>query len=198
MPPPESTAESSVEKVLRMIDYLTRVALLKTKVNRDLAGYEEVVWLSSVPSDKHCFTQASGRSEEHETDVWLEVKAGKEPGLPEVPGVCKEWIDPETLTDTSKPPQLGAETTLEIPNPACPEDSGQPKRSLRMRSSLTTRKCKRLGLNIWNRIGVHGPTSTTRGKRCMTFTPRSSRSTRNSCGLVRNTSLSSDLGCSVG
>ncbi len=127
MPPPESTAESSVEKVLRMIDYLTRVALLKTKVNRDLAGYEEVVWLSSVPSDKHCFTQASGRSEEHETDVWLEVKAGKEPGLPEVPGVCKEWIDPETLTDTSKPPQLGAETTLEIPNPACPEDSGQPK-----------------------------------------------------------------------
>ena len=127
MPPPENSTGSSVEKVVRMIDYLARVALLKTKVNRDLAGYEDVVWLSYVPSDKNCFTQAWGRSEEHETDVWLEVKARKEPGLPAVPGVCKDWVDPETLSDTSKPPQLVAETTLEIPNPAWTDDSDQPR-----------------------------------------------------------------------
>jgi very-short-patch-repair endonuclease len=127
MTPPESSTKSSVEKVVRMIAYLTEVALLKTRVNRDLAGYEEVVWFSSVPRDKNCFTQAWGRSEDHETDAWLEVKARKEPSLPEVPGVCKDWVDPDTLSDTSKPPQLVAETTLEIPNPAWTEGSDEPK-----------------------------------------------------------------------
>ena len=123
----ESPAKSSVKRVVRLIDFLTRVALLRTKVNRDVARYEQVVWLSSVPRDKNCFTQAWGQSEDHEAHEWLEVKARKEPGLPGVPGVCKDWVDPEILTDTSKPPQLVAETTLEIPNPAWTEDSDEPK-----------------------------------------------------------------------
>jgi len=127
MPSPESSAKSSVEKAVRLIDFLTRVALLRTKVNRDVATYEQVVWLSSVPRDKNCFTQAWGRSEDHETAEWLEVKARKEPALPGVPDICKDWIDPETLTDTSKPPQLVPETTLEIPNPTWTEGSEEPK-----------------------------------------------------------------------
>jgi len=127
MPLNETAFNPSVGKVLRLIDFLTRVALLRTKVNRDVASYEQVVWLSSVPRDKNCFTQAWGRSEDAEAHEWLEVEARKEPGFPTVPGVCKDWVDPESLTDTSKPPQPLAKTTLEIPNPAWTEGSDEPK-----------------------------------------------------------------------
>lgn len=127
MPSSESNTRSVVEKAVRLIDFLTRVALLRTKVYRDLASYEQVVWLSSVPRDKNCFTQAWGRSEDHEADEWLEVKARKEPGLPEVPVVCKDWVDPETLTDTTKPPKLVPKITLQIPNPAWTEGSEEQK-----------------------------------------------------------------------
>jgi very-short-patch-repair endonuclease len=127
MPNLVTSAKPLIEKVVRMIDYLARVAMLRTKVNRDVANYEEVVWISSIPHDKNCFTQAWGHSDEREVDEWLEVTARKEPKLPEVPSICKNWIDPETLTDTSKPPQLAAKTTLEVPNSDWSQESDAPK-----------------------------------------------------------------------
>lgn len=131
MPSANRNSNLSVEKAVRLIDFLTRTAQLRTKVNRDVASYEEVVWLASVPHDKNCFTQAWGRSADHEVHEWLEVRARKEPVLAEVPAGCKGWVDPETLFDTRKPPCLVDETTFEIPNPAWTEGSQEPENILK-------------------------------------------------------------------
>ena len=62
------------EKAVRLVDYLLRLATLRTKLIRDIAEYEKVLWVSSVPHERGCFTQAWGRDEEHEPDEWLEVQ----------------------------------------------------------------------------------------------------------------------------
>lgn len=64
---------SQADKATRLLDYLLRLASLRTKLIRDIAEYEKVLWLSSVPHERGCFTQAWGRDEEHEPDEWLEV-----------------------------------------------------------------------------------------------------------------------------
>ncbi|HSW38345.1 MAG TPA: hypothetical protein VLL97_02495 [Acidobacteriota bacterium] len=59
---------SEIQKAVRFVEYLTRLALIRTKLIRDIAEYEKVLWVSRVPLERGCFTQAWGRDEEHETD----------------------------------------------------------------------------------------------------------------------------------
>lgn len=63
-----SSAQSSNEKAVRLVDYLLRLASLRTKLIRDIADYEKVLWISDLPHERDCFTQAWGREEEHEPD----------------------------------------------------------------------------------------------------------------------------------
>lgn len=115
------------EKAVRLVEYLTRLASLRTKLIRDVADYERVIWLSSVPRDRGCFTQAWGRDEEHEPDEWLEVQIRREPELPAVPDLCKDWEIPETRRNKKDLPELLTEITRQIPNPDWREGSDQPE-----------------------------------------------------------------------
>ena len=64
-----STTQSPNEKTVRLVDYLLQLATLRTKkLIRDIDEYEKVLWVSSVPHERGCFTQAWGRDEEHEPD----------------------------------------------------------------------------------------------------------------------------------
>jgi hypothetical protein len=81
------------QKVIRLADYLLRLATLRTKLIRDIAEYEKILWVSSVPHERGCFTQAWGRDEEHESDEWLEMQNRREPELPAVPPPCKDWVN---------------------------------------------------------------------------------------------------------
>ena len=56
------------QKVARLVDYLLRLATLRTKLVRDIAEYEKVLRFSTVPHERGCFTQSWGRDEEHEPD----------------------------------------------------------------------------------------------------------------------------------
>ncbi|MBP8606309.1 MAG: tyrosine-type recombinase/integrase, partial [Phycisphaerae bacterium] len=49
------------EKAIRLMDYLLRLANLRTKLIRDIAEYEKVLWVSDIPHEHGCFTQAWGR-----------------------------------------------------------------------------------------------------------------------------------------
>ena len=64
----QQTHSPEQEKVARLVDYLLRLATLRTKLIRDVADYERVLWVSTVPHERGCFTQAWGRDEEHEPD----------------------------------------------------------------------------------------------------------------------------------
>ena len=81
----QQTHSPEAQKVVRFVDYLTRLASLRAKLIRDIAEYEKVLWVSNVPHERGCFTQAWGRDEEHEPDEWLEVQNRREPELPVVP-----------------------------------------------------------------------------------------------------------------
>jgi len=122
-----SSAQSSNEKAVRLVDYLLRLASLRTKLIRDIADYEKVLWISDFPHERDCFTQAWGREEEHEPDEWLEVQNRREPELPVVPAQCKDWVSLPSLRDKNDLPELLTEITRQIPNLDWREDSDQPK-----------------------------------------------------------------------
>jgi DNA replication protein DnaC len=94
---------------------------------RDLGEYQNVVWLSSVPSERGCFTRAWGQDEEHEPDEWLEVQNRREPELPSVPPPCNDWLNQLALRTKSDLPGLLQEITHEVQNPDWCEGSDQPE-----------------------------------------------------------------------
>jgi hypothetical protein len=118
--------EQQVNKVLRLVDYLFRLADLRTKLIRDIADYEKVLWLSAVPREQGCFTQAWGRDNEHKPDEWLEVQNRREPELPDVPSLCKNWVNLSTLRNKKDQPRLLPQFTRQIQNPDWSEGSDQP------------------------------------------------------------------------
>ena len=115
------------EKAIRLVDFLLRLANLRAKLIRDIAEYEKVLWVSSVPSERGCFTQAWGREEEHEQDEWLEVQNRREPELPTVPIRCEDWVDRSSLRNKNDIPELLSEIIRQMPNPDWHEGSDQPE-----------------------------------------------------------------------
>lgn len=115
------------QKVVRLVDYLLRLATLRTKLIRDIAEYEKVLWVSDVPRERGCFTQAWGRDEEHEPDEWMEVQNRREPELPAIPPSCKDWVNLSTLRNKNDLPELLPQITRQIQNPDWREGSDQPE-----------------------------------------------------------------------
>ncbi len=115
------------EKAVRLVEYLLRVASLSTKQIRDIAEYERVLWVSSVPHERGCFTRAWGRDEEHEPDEWIEVQTRREPKLPDVPPQCADWVSLPSLRNKNDLPKLLPEIARQIPNPDWVEESDQPR-----------------------------------------------------------------------
>jgi hypothetical protein len=97
------------DKVLRLVEYLTALARINTKIVRsyDAEEYRNIIWMHDIPHEpKHCFTQAWGQEDEHESDIWVEVKKFREPELPKIPIKCSEWVKQETLINTRELPEL--------------------------------------------------------------------------------------------
>jgi len=113
------------QKAIRIVDYLLRLATLRTKLIRDIDEYEKVLWVSDVPHERGCYTLAWGRDEEHEPDEWLEVQNRREPELPAVPSSCKDWVNPSTLRNKNDLPELLPQITRQIQNPDWREGSDQ-------------------------------------------------------------------------
>lgn len=116
------------DKAVRLLDYLLRLASLRSKIIRDVSEYEiKPLWLSTVPQQRECFTRAWGNDEEHESDEWLEVQNRREPELPAVPTQCKDWVNIPSLRNKNDLPELLPEITRQVPNPDWREESDQPE-----------------------------------------------------------------------
>ena len=115
------------EKTVRLVDYLQRLATLRSKLIRDIVEYEKILWVSSIPHERGCFTQAWGRDEEHEPDEWIEVETREEPELPAIPNQCKDWVNQTTLRNKSDLPELLSKISRQIQNPDWSEGSDQPE-----------------------------------------------------------------------
>jgi hypothetical protein len=119
----------SVEKskAIRLVDYLIRLASLRTKIVRDVSEYQNVLWIKDIPRQRGCFTQAWGRAEDIDLDVWIEVQTQREPELPSLPALCEDWIEKASLRSKSDIPDLLSEITKQVENPAWQEGSDQPE-----------------------------------------------------------------------
>lgn len=112
-------------KLIRLIDYLIRLASLRTKLIRDVAEYEPTLWVSSIPREKECFTQAWGREEDIDSDIWIEIQSQREPELPCVPERCENWVERASLRNKAELPELLSEITIQVENPAWQEGSDE-------------------------------------------------------------------------
>jgi len=124
----EAIKEESQErnKIIRLVDYLTRQASLRAKTIRDIGDYERTLWISDIPNEKGCFTQAWGRDEEVDSDIWLEVQNQREPELPGVPAKCEDWVERSSLRNKAELPELLPKITIEVENPNREEGSDEP------------------------------------------------------------------------
>jgi very-short-patch-repair endonuclease len=86
-----------------------------------------VLWVNDIPRQKECFTQAWGRDEDYDSDIWAEVQKRREPELPSISDQIKDWIDKKTLRNKNDLPELLPRITRQIYNPARLGGSDQPE-----------------------------------------------------------------------
>jgi len=95
------------DKVIRLVDYLTALAKINANIVRTLDDYRKILWIHNIPHEpKHCFTQVWGQEDEHDGDVWIEVRKIQEPELPKIPAKCLDWVKHDTLRNTKDLPEL--------------------------------------------------------------------------------------------
>ncbi|HLB74387.1 MAG TPA: AAA domain-containing protein, partial [Sedimentisphaerales bacterium] len=114
-------------RAIRLVEYLTRLASLRTKTVRELTEDSQVLWIHKIPQEKGCFTQAWGPDEEYDQDVWIEVQTFREPELPNPPEICRRWVNNSTIRDTKDLPALLETITEQVKNAGWKEGSDQPQ-----------------------------------------------------------------------
>ena len=117
------------KRVLDLVEYLMRLARLRTKIIRDVQDYQDVLWLDDIPrGQKECFTRAWGPDERVEdADIWTEIRNRKEPPLPKVPTDCEGWYEQASLRNKNDIPELLPEITKLIEHPGSQEQTDNPE-----------------------------------------------------------------------
>ena len=121
------TNSAETQKAVRLVDYLTRLASLRSKVIRKIDEYQKVLWVEDVPKQTGCFTQAWGRNEDYDSEVWVEVQTRREPELPSIPPLCQDWVEMPSLRNKHDFPELLPEITRQVATPNGSEGSDQPE-----------------------------------------------------------------------
>jgi len=116
--------DKSRDRAIRLIDYLAALARINSKIIRSIEEYKSVLWVHQIPHEpKHCFCRAWGEEDEYGEDVWIEIKKMKEPKIPSVPEVCRDWVDFQTLRNTNEIPEL--RQTIQVENEKLDTDTGE-------------------------------------------------------------------------
>jgi len=134
-------------RAIRLVEYLTRLASLRTKIVRELTEDSQVLWIHKIPREKGCFTQAWGTNEEYDKDIWVEVQTFHEPELPRPPEICRDWLDNNTIQDTRELPTLLKTITKQVRNPGWEEG---PDQAQYINQTLYLENCHRVR-EEWNK-----------------------------------------------
>lgn len=94
------------DKILRLVDFLSALSHLSSKVFRSIDEYHKKMWVCEIPYEKNCYTRVWGANEEHSDDIWIEIKKFPEPPLPKIPEKCRDWVDHDTLRNIKDIPLL--------------------------------------------------------------------------------------------
>src|SRR5664280_4794 len=81
-------------RAVNLFTFLREVVNLRTKVVRDLAAYETVIWLANVPREPECRCIAwEPRRDEEADSTWIEVRKPRLVGPPKLPEAVKPWVN---------------------------------------------------------------------------------------------------------
>ncbi|MDO8491847.1 MAG: hypothetical protein Q7T04_07530, partial [Dehalococcoidia bacterium] len=94
------------DRAIRLFKFLRELALLKTKIIRDLSEYEKVVWFYDVPQYKGCVSVLGPESDKLQDTAWLEIKHSTEPKRPAVPLFCARWLEEADDENPDAEPRL--------------------------------------------------------------------------------------------
>lgn len=123
-PPEQEVVHNS--KLTNLIDYLNNLAQVTTATTLDLATYQNVLWLESVPRDPavKCFSRHWGPDDNVAEDVWVDVIKMSEPPLPTGLKTIEQWVDETTLQNVDGTPAL-RDTIVVTTSKADPETGVQ-------------------------------------------------------------------------
>ncbi|MDO8578810.1 MAG: hypothetical protein Q7R50_06485, partial [Dehalococcoidales bacterium] len=94
------------DRAVRLFKFLRELALLKTKIVRDLSEYEKVVWLNDVPEYKNCFSVLGPESDKLPDSTWIQIRQSIEPKRPAIPDILRKWLEEDVIEDPHAEPQL--------------------------------------------------------------------------------------------
>lgn len=120
--------KNDINKTVRFFEFLQQIANLRTKSVRSFEDYEKTLWLSDIPNEKGCYTQAWNIEDDNDLSCWIAINNQKEPQLPPIPEECKNWVDFANVENKSEAPKLKEQIIEELDNPAWLEDSTQAKK----------------------------------------------------------------------
>ena len=101
------------DRAIRLFSFLRELAMLKTKVVRDLGQYEQVVWFGDIPEYKGCFSVLTPETDRLQDTTWLEIKKSPEPKKPPVPPPCLKWLEETDEDNLTTEPQLRDEIPID-------------------------------------------------------------------------------------
>jgi hypothetical protein len=109
MPDEPPILDGARQNAIRLFDYLARLVKLRTRVIRDVKGYDDCFWLSDLPRERECSTAAWPEASRTGWNTWLRIRKPQEPAFPDPPADCAAWADEDTLHDTAGEPALRGE-----------------------------------------------------------------------------------------
>ncbi|MFH1699802.1 MAG: AAA domain-containing protein [Candidatus Zixiibacteriota bacterium] len=95
------------DKAIRLFTYLKELSKLRTTHTKDVAKYDEVLWFSDIPKEKHCHCIAwdlwsqTEDEKERAKDIWIEVHKPNLKSPPEVPDELEQWIKDNEVSDSA-------------------------------------------------------------------------------------------------
>ena len=102
----ENSTNDVASRALRLIEYLEKLARLRTTLIRRVDQYESLLWFHHIPSESGCYSILWDLSAEEQGDRWIQVEQQREPPLPPVPEICRQWVDERTLRNALDKPEL--------------------------------------------------------------------------------------------
>ena len=95
-----------VDRAERLFLYLRELALLRTRTIRDVADYDQVVWLADLPAGTPATTAFDSEDDGESLTSWLEVDRVQLPEFPDPAAELSVWLDRPAMRryDLDEPP----------------------------------------------------------------------------------------------
>lgn len=101
-------------KAARVIEYLIRLASVRSRLVYNLDEYEKLVWVSEIPEDRGCFSRAAAAGDESNADIWIEIRNRPAPEWPAIPVNIRDFVNVDSLKNTHKVPTLIEERIRDV------------------------------------------------------------------------------------